>query len=111
MSQNHLKIEPPEIENPYYGCQNSRTRRHSQGETPEEVSFVLVAGMLEHLTEQCLALTFKEKKKKLKEINLKWEHGEDIRVFLSNVQKLQETLEDEYGIEWPEDMRKTHVVA
>ena len=32
-------------------------------------------------------------------------------MFLSNLQKLQETLEDEYGIEWPEDMPMTHVVA
>ena len=67
--------------------------------------------MLEHLTEQCLALTFKEKKKKLKEINLTWGHGDDIRVFLSKIQKLQETLEDKYGIKWPEDMRMTHIVA
>ena len=72
---------------------------------------VTVAGMLEHLTEQCLALTFKEKKKKLKEINLTWGHRNDIRVFLSNIQKLKETLEDEYGIERPKDMRMTHVVA
>ena len=52
--------------------------------------------MLKQLKEQCMAMTFKEKRKKLNEINLKWEPGEDIHVFLSNVQKLQEQLEDEY---------------
>ena len=39
MSQNHLKIEPPEIRNTYYGYQNSRTRHHLQGATLKEVSF------------------------------------------------------------------------
>ena len=39
MSQNRLKIEHPEIGNTCYGCQNLRTMRHLQRETPEEVSF------------------------------------------------------------------------
>ena len=43
---------------------------------------ITVAGTLEHLTEKCLVLTFKEKKKNLKEINLTWGHGDDIRVSL-----------------------------
>ena len=56
-------------------------------------------------------MMFREKKQKLKEINIKWEHGVDIRVFLSNVQKLKDQLEDEYGIDWADEMRMTHVVS
>ena len=37
MSQNHLKIEHPEIGNRCHGCQNVRTRCHLQGKTPSEV--------------------------------------------------------------------------
>ena len=40
MSQNHLKIEPPEIGNTYYGCQNSRIRRHLQGDASKEVLII-----------------------------------------------------------------------
>ena len=58
-----------------------------------------------------LDIDLQGEKKKLKEINLTWGHGDDIRVFLSNIQKLQETLEDAYGIKWREDMRMTHLVA
>ena len=54
-----------------------------------------VNDLLEHLKEQCLAMTFKEKMRKLKEINLRWEHGIDICLYLGNVQKLKEQLEDE----------------
>ena len=74
-------------------------------------SHLTVNAMLEHLREQCLAMTFKEKKKKLKEININWDHGDDIRVFLRNVQKLKDQLDDEYGIEWADDMRMTHVLS
>ena len=49
-----------------------------------------VSNLLRHLKEQCLAMTFREKKQKLKKINIPWEHGVDICVFLSNVQKLKE---------------------
>ena len=70
-----------------------------------------VNDLLEHLKEQCLAMTFEKKRRELKEINLRWEHQGDIRVFLSNVQKLKEQLEDEYGIEWADNMLMTHVVA
>ena len=70
-----------------------------------------VNDMLEHLREQRLAMTFKEKKKKLKEINISWEHGDDICVFLQNVQKLKDQLDDEYGIDWADDMRMMHVLS
>ena len=56
-------------------------------------------------------MTFREKKKRLKEINIRWEHGVDSRAFLSNVQKLNEQLEDEHGIDWADDMRMTHLVS
>ena len=38
--------------------------------------------MLEHLKEQCLVMTFREKRQNLKEISIIWEHGDDICVFL-----------------------------
>ena len=72
---------------------------------------VHVNQMLTHLTEQCLALTTGDKKKKLKQIELEWTPGDDIRVFFSKVQKLKDELEDEYGIDWTDDLRMTHVVS
>ena len=56
-------------------------------------------------------MTFREKKKKLKEINISWEHGDDIHVFLRNVQKLKDQLDNEYGIDWADNMRMTHVLS
>ena len=70
-----------------------------------------VSDMFDHLREQCLAMTSKEKKQKLKDINLEWEPNTDIRVFLSSVQKLTEQLRDEYDLERANDMRQTHVVS
>ena len=72
---------------------------------------VTVSEMLEHLREQCLAMTSREKKQKLKEVNLEWEQGDDVRVFLSKVQKLQEQLQDQYDLDWAEDVRMTHIVS
>ena len=40
MSQNHLKIEHPEIESRCHGCQNVRIRCHLQGVTLSEVYFM-----------------------------------------------------------------------
>ena len=65
---------------------------------------VHVSQMLAHLSEQCLAITTKERKKKLKQIELEWTPGDDIRVFFTKVQKLKDELEDEYGIEWTDDL-------
>ena len=56
-------------------------------------------------------MTSREKKQKLKDINLEWEHGDDVRVFLSKVQKLQEQLQDQYDLDWAEDVRMTHIVS
>ena len=42
---------------------------------------------------------FQREKEKLKEINISWEHGDDICVFLRNIHKLKDQLDDEYGIE------------
>ena len=46
MSQNHPKIEHPEIGNTCYGYQNSHTRCHLQGETSGEVSFMFLHHLL-----------------------------------------------------------------
>ena len=67
--------------------------------------------MFDRLREPCLAMTSKEKKQKIKEINLEWQPGTDIRFFLSSVQKLSKQLRDEYDLEWANDMRQTHVVS
>ena len=42
---------------------------------------ITAGDMIDHLREQCLAMTSKEKKQKLKQIDLAWDHGDDIRVF------------------------------
>ena len=55
-------------------------------------------------------MTFKEKKRKLKEIDIKWEHGDEICVFLRDVQKWKDQLDTEYGIDCADDMRMTHVL-
>ena len=67
--------------------------------------------MLDHLREQCLALTSTEKRRKLKQIELEWKPEDDLQVFLLKVQKLKEELEEEYDLTWEEDMRMTHVVS
>ena len=48
---------------------------------------------------------------KPKQIDLEWNPGDDILVFLSKVQKLKEELEDEYDLDWADGMRLTHVVS
>ena len=37
-----------------------------------------VAQMLEHLKQQCLALTARDKKTKIKDVNIPWDHDDDI---------------------------------
>ena len=47
----------------------------------------------------------------MKQIELEWTPGDNIRVFFTKIQKLKDELEDEYGIEWTDDLRITHVVS
>ena len=54
---------------------------------------------------------FLREKEKLKEINIIWEHDDDIRVFLQNFQKLKDQLDEEYGIDWADDMHMMHAVS
>ena len=43
--------------------------------------------------------------------HLEWQPSTDIRVFLSSVQRLSKQLQDEYDLEWANDMKMTHVVS
>ena len=64
-----------------------------------------VRDMLEHLESQCLKLTNRERQSKLKECELPWEPGEDVNAYFTKLDKLEEELDDEYGIEWPTAMK------
>ena len=64
-----------------------------------------VLDLLEHLESQCLALTNREKQSKLKECELPWEPGEDVGAYFTKLDKLEEELDNEYGIEWPTSMK------
>ena len=64
-----------------------------------------VLDMLEHLENQCLKLTNRERQSKLKECELPWEPGEDVNTYFTKLDKLEEELDDEYGIEWPTSLK------
>ena len=66
--------------------------------------------MLAHLQTQCLALTTREKTQKLKDVQRKWDHDEDVKTFFTKLDKLSDELKDEYGIDWPTDLKINHAV-
>ena len=61
--------------------------------------------MLNHLEQQRLALTAREKKVKMKDVNLLWDRGDDIETYFVQAKKLEEDLEENYGIEWTTRMK------
>ena len=63
--------------------------------------------MLEHLEQQCLALTARDKKRKMKDVNIPWDRDDDIETYLVKADKLEEDLQENYGIEWPTVMKTT----
>lgn len=69
------------------------------------LSHKTVADVLEHLETQCLALTAREKREKLKETQLPWDHDDDIRTYFTKLDKLEEELKNEYAIDWPTKMK------
>ena len=73
-------------------------------------SHVTVADMLTHLQSQCLALTTREKTQKLKDVLRKWDADEDVNTFFTKLDKLADELKDEYGIDWPVDLKTNHAV-
>ena len=69
-----------------------------------------VNDMLNHLESQCLALTGREKAKKLNSINLPWDKNDAITTFFNKVSKLEKELLDDYGIVWSDSMKVTLAV-
>ena len=60
--------------------------------------------MLDHLDQQCLALTERDKKIRMKDVNLPWECDDDIETYFFKAEKLEEDLKENYGIELPTSM-------
>ena len=63
--------------------------------------------MLEHLEQQYLALTARDKKAKMKDVNIPWDRDDDIETYFFKADKLEEDLRENYGIEWPTIMKIT----
>ena len=65
--------------------------------------------MLKHLEQQCLALTARDKKTKMKDVNIPWDRDDDIETYFVKADKLEEDLQDNYGIEWSTSIKITQV--
>ena len=63
--------------------------------------------MIDHLEQQCLALTVRDKKTKMKDVNLPWDRDDDIETYFVKADKLEEDLQENYIIEWPTIMNIT----
>ena len=63
--------------------------------------------MLDHLEQQCLALTVQDKKIKMEDVNLLWDRDNSIKTYVVNAEKLEEDLQEKYSIEWPKIMKIT----
>ena len=48
-----------------------------------------VAQMLEHLEQQCLALTARDKKTKMKDVNIPWDRDANIKTYFVKANKLE----------------------
>ena len=63
--------------------------------------------MLDHLEQQCLALTARDKKIKMKDVNLPLERDDNIETYFVKAKKLEEDLQEKYSIEWTTSMKIT----
>ena len=63
--------------------------------------------MLDHLEQQCLALTARDKKTKMKDVNLHWDRDDDIKTYFVKAEQFEEEIQENYGIEWPNIMKIT----
>ena len=63
--------------------------------------------MLDHLEQQCLALIARDKNMKMKDVNLPWDRGDDIKTYFVKADKLEEDQQENYGIECPTRMNIT----
>ena len=65
--------------------------------------------MLDHLEQQCLALTAQDKKTKTKNVNIPWDQDDDIETYLVKIDKLEEDFQENYGIKCLTGMKITQV--
>ena len=65
--------------------------------------------MLEHLLTQCMKLTNREKRAKLKETEFPWLAEEDVSIYLSKLDKEQERL-NKMSIKWDDTQKVTQAV-
>ena len=63
--------------------------------------------MLDHLEQQCLALTARDKKMKMKDLNLPWDRDDDIETYFVKADKLEEDLQENYDVECPTSTKIT----
>ena len=65
--------------------------------------------MLDHLFNQCLAITDTEKAEKLEAALKPWNGDDDINAFFHSLDKVQESLDDE-DIPWPDSQKIIHAM-
>ena len=63
--------------------------------------------MLDHLEQQRLALTARDKKIKMKDVNLLRDRNDDIETYYVKADRLEEDIQENYGIECPTIMKIT----
>ena len=54
--------------------------------------------MLDHLEQQCPALTAQDRKTKMKDVNIPWDRDDDIETYFVKADNLEEDLQENYGI-------------
>ena len=65
-----------------------------------ELGVLSLQEVVDHLEQQCLALTIMEKESKLEETRLPWDLNDDITTYFVKLDKLELEL-DELDIKWP----------
>ena len=63
--------------------------------------------MLNHLEQQYLALTARDKKIKMKDVNLPWDRDKNIETYFFKTNKLEQCLQEKYDIELTTSMEIT----
>ena len=74
-----------------------------------ELGALSVREVVDHLEQQCLALTNMEKEAKLEETRLPWDLNDDITTYFAKLDKIEDEL-DELDIEWPTSIKITQAV-
>ena len=66
-----------------------------------------VAQMLDHLEQQYISLTARDKKTIMKDVNLPWDRDDYTKTHFVEADKIEEDLQENYSIEWPTSMNIT----